>query len=103
MKALAFALMAMLASTPTLAEPNLNRAVVNYEDLDLRSPEGRAKLDRRLEDAVKAVCRTPHSRSVRVASETQACIAQLREDVSQLRDQIMAEAQNRQDRQDKPD
>ena len=38
MKTLALALAAMLAtgSTPALAEPDLNRAIVSYEDLDLR-------------------------------------------------------------------
>ena len=90
------------ASTSTLAEPGLNRAIVSYEDLDLRSPEGQATLDRRLKKAVADVCRVPHSRSVRAASETQACIADLREEVARLRYALIAEAQ-RQAAKDKRD
>ena len=104
MKTLALALAAMLAtgSTPALAEPDLNRAIVSYEDLDLRSAEGQATLDRRLEKAIAEGCRVPHSRSVRVASETQACIADLRDQVAKLRARIITEAQ-RHAAQDKRD
>ncbi|MBB3034276.1 UrcA family protein [Alteriqipengyuania lutimaris] len=95
MKALAFAVAITLTagSSPTLADPGENRALVSYNDLDLGSSAGQARLDRRLDDAVKAVCRLPHSRSVRTASEAQACIAQLRTEVAQLRARIIAEAQ----------
>ena len=98
MKALALAIAATLAasSSPALANPGENRVVVSYHDLDLRSAAGQAALDRRLDVAVRKVCRTPHSRSVRVATKTQDCIAKLREEVAQQRARIVVEAQRSQ-------
>ncbi|GAB5348677.1 UrcA family protein [Alteriqipengyuania sp. 357] len=94
MNAHTFALAAAFAigAGPALADPGENRVAVRYDDLDLRSTAGRAILDRRVADAIRNVCRSPHSRSVRVASETKACIAQLQEKVARLRALILAEA-----------
>ncbi|MEL7739235.1 UrcA family protein [Citromicrobium bathyomarinum] len=89
---LALAVALTIGGSPALADPGENRVAVRYDDLDLRSTAGRTILDRRLDDAIRKVCRSPHSRSVRVASETKACIAQLQEKVAQLRNRIIAEA-----------
>lgn len=74
------------AISPTLANETETMTVrVEYNDLNLATPEGQAKLDKRLEKAVRTVCRTrSHTGGSRVLSlDAQACLAKARADVRQ--------------------
>ncbi len=84
------------AVTPTLAHETEKMTVqIAYEDLDLATPEGQAKLDRRLENAVRTVCRTQsHTGGSRILSlDAKACLAKARADV---REQVAAITTDRQ-------
>jgi UrcA family protein len=90
MKPLAMTLAALgLAGTaisPTLAAETEKMTVqVQYDDLDLATPEGQAKLDQRLEKAVRTVCRTPNNNGgSRILNlDARACLAKARADVRQ--------------------
>ena len=79
--------------TPAQAEPQKVQSRVEYADLDLSSAAGRAALDKRLDVAIRTVCRTRFSRSVRVVVEARACMAEVYEDVRPQRDAILAKAE----------
>lgn len=84
------------AVTPTLAGETETMTVhVQYNDLDLATPEGQARLDRRLEKAVRTVCRTrSHNGGSRILGlDAKACLAKARADVRQ---QVAALTQSKQ-------
>ena len=72
--------------TPTLANETEKMTInVQYDDLDLATPDGQAQLDRRLNKAMRTVCGTRgHSGGSRIISaEARACLAKARTDVRQ--------------------
>lgn len=74
------------AVTPTLANETEKMTIqVQYDDLDLATPEGQQRLDQRLEKAVRTVCRTQsHNGGSRILSlDAKACLAKARADVRQ--------------------
>ncbi|MBA4046574.1 MAG: UrcA family protein [Erythrobacter sp.] len=74
------------AVTPTLANETEKMTIeVEYNDLDLATPEGQQRLDQRLEKAVRTVCRTQsHNGGSRILSlDAKACLAKARADVRQ--------------------
>jgi len=74
------------------AEPDHRRVHVEYADLDLSEDAGRATLDRRLNRAIRNVCRAPFTRSARAATHARTCAEQVRESVLAQRDTILANA-----------
>ena len=58
---------------------------VQYNDLNLATPEGQKTLDQRLEKAVRTVCRTKsHTGGSRILTlDAKACLAKARADVRQ--------------------
>lgn len=84
------------AVTPTLANETEKMTIqVQYDDLDLATPEGQQRLDQRLEKAVRTVCRTQsHTGGSRILSlDAKACLAKARADVRQ---QVAAMNQSKQ-------
>ena len=84
------------AVSPVLASPTEPVTIdVPYGDLNLASPKGQAKLDRRLEKAVRKVCGADsHKGGSRIiSSDTRACLAKARADVRQ---QVAAMTQGKQ-------
>ncbi|MGB3470608.1 MAG: UrcA family protein [Erythrobacter sp.] len=79
-------------TSPVNAEPDHRQAHVEYADLDLSSDAGRAALDKRLNRAIRDVCRAPFTRSVRAASQARACAEKVRETVLVQRNAILARA-----------
>jgi UrcA family protein len=78
--------LASSAVTPALAGETEKMTIhVQYNDLNLATPEGQAQLDRRLEKAVRTVCRTrSHNGGSRILSlDAKACLAKARADVRQ--------------------
>ncbi|HSF13414.1 MAG TPA: UrcA family protein [Erythrobacter sp.] len=74
------------AVTPTLANETEKMTIqVQYDDLDLATPEGQQRLDQRLEKAVRTVCRTKsHTGGSRILSlDAKACLAKARTDARQ--------------------
>lgn len=74
------------AVTPTLANQAEPMTIeVPYSDLNLATAEGQARLDRRLEKAVRLVCGTQsHKGGSRIiSSEARACMAKAQADVRQ--------------------
>lgn len=84
-------------SSPVLAESSagvpMNQTVVTYADLDLTKAAGRATLDERLKQAIRKVCRSDWSRSVRIGTEARRCKINLRKELTPMRDAIVADAQ----------
>lgn len=76
-KALAAAALggALLAAMPAAAASTMEMRVtqVRYGDLDIADPEGRAKLDQRLNRAARRVCGPVENRDAREAAEAVAC------------------------------
>jgi UrcA family protein len=73
-----------LAASPTLAATAPRTQSVSYRDLDLARPEGRATLDRRIENAIRDVCETSaHYASLREFVETRRCLRLTRAAASQ--------------------
>ncbi|MBD2843145.1 UrcA family protein [Erythrobacter rubeus] len=91
--ALAIALTLGAAGTPASAEPGLNTVAIDYADLNLTSSEGRAVLDKRIKKAVRQVCATPWTRSIRAGSASRKCIKNTMKVVAPIRDQVIAQAQ----------
>jgi UrcA family protein len=72
--------------TPTLANESETMTInVQYDDLDLATPEGQAQLDQRLAKAVRTVCGTRgyNGGSRIISPEARACLAKARTDVRQ--------------------
>lgn len=84
------------AVTPALADDALHTKVqVRYDDLNLGTPEGQKQLDRRVEKAVRTVCRTTSvSSGTRLMSQDAlACLARAR---SEAKQQVAAVLRNEQ-------
>ncbi|MEM1196661.1 MAG: UrcA family protein [Pseudomonadota bacterium] len=64
-------------ATPVMAQStDQARVVVPYADLDLKTPEGREALDRRLARAARDVCGAkPDLRNMRALSQYRECLA----------------------------
>jgi UrcA family protein len=74
------------AVTPTLASPPESTTIeVPYSDLNLATSEGQARLDRRLEKAMRFVCGTQSHRggSRIISHDARACLAKAQADVRQ--------------------
>lgn len=86
-------LLTIVALTGTAtAKPDHNTVHVDYVDLDLSSARGRAALDARIERALRDVCRTRFSRSVRAAAQMRACLTETRRSIAPQRKAILARA-----------
>ncbi len=53
------AVAAVAAATPAMAD--VNNTLVRYQDLDLSTPQGEARLQTRIKSAVRKVCRSPRA------------------------------------------
>ena len=75
------------AASPALAAPPEARTrIVSYADLNLASAAGRARLESRIERAVRAVCGSPIVWELRSFDRVQECRAEARADAAaQLR------------------
>lgn len=85
-KIMAALALAGTAFSPAYAAPTEKMTIqVEYGDINLASPEGQKHLDRRLEKAVRTVCRTQgYNGASRIMSlEARACLAKARADVRQ--------------------
>lgn len=81
--ALIAALGLALPAAPALAQ---NEPVdIKYKDLDLATPEGQAKLDRRIDKAARKACGADQSRTgTRIAKrDVTACVAAAKRQASQ--------------------
>jgi UrcA family protein len=84
---------AVLASSPALAQEKLPDIRVYYGDLDLSDPVGIRTFDRRLNNAVEAVC--PSDNGVRELSAVRIirkCRADKRAEIAPLRKTALAAA-----------
>lgn len=84
---------AVLASSPALAQEKLPDVRVYYGDLNLSDPAGIRALDRRLTNAVEAVC--PSDNGVREMSELRVihkCRADKHAEIAPLREAALAHA-----------
>jgi len=90
----AASLIAAVSPAPGAAQsgPETNQVAVAYGDLDLTKPAGQATLDKRLARAVERVCDPGWTRSVRVATQTRACIAQKHAELATVRARLIADA-----------
>ena len=70
-----------------------NRVLVEYQDLDLNHAAGRAALNERLDRAIKEVCHSSLTRSVRASSQARQCIAEKRAELAPVREAIITSAQ----------
>jgi UrcA family protein len=84
-----------LVATPGLAqaEPRQNAVVVRYADLDLSSPAGVARLDRRILSAVQAACGATSSADPKGANQAAACRSDALAQLQAKRGRILAAAQ----------
>jgi len=78
------------AAAAATAGSDQNSARVPYADLDLTHPSGRAEFEKRLDRAIKDVCRQRFSRSARAATHAHACIADARQRVAAQRNAALA-------------
>ena len=70
---LAACLWAAPASAEPVGEPNIVR--ISYADLDLGSPQGTAKLDRRIRSAVQTACGTASDADLAGKNDVRHCRA----------------------------
>jgi UrcA family protein len=85
-KIIAALALAGTAFSPAYAAPTEKMTIqVEYGDINLASVEGQKQLDRRLEKAVRTVCRTQsHNGGSRILNlDAKACLAKARADVRQ--------------------
>lgn len=69
------------AAAPSLAtapQPSLRTVSVGYSDLDLARPEGRARLEARIEAAVRRVCGDEGVRGLASSTQASRCMASTR-------------------------
>lgn len=64
---------AVAATTPAMAD--VKTTSVNYQDLDLSSPQGEARLQTRIKYAVKKVCGSPRAFSLAEKQDLARCEA----------------------------
>jgi UrcA family protein len=81
----------VLTPVPAFAQDVTSSVAVSYGDLNLRSEAGVKVLDRRLANAIRAVCGT-HDGSAVVAFRfaAQRCVKEKRAEVAALRDSAIA-------------
>lgn len=70
---LSTALLALACASPAQADPQPVSYVVRHSDLDLRTPEGIRRLQRRVDRAVQWVCRVPKPLSPMLARFQREC------------------------------
>jgi UrcA family protein len=89
------ALAAALAIVPTTAFAGPTSAAVTYSDLDLSTPQGMAKLDKRIERAAKSVCSRHEVITGSITSTTtdQKCY---QDALAKLKDQVAALTERKQ-------
>ena len=80
----------VLASAPTLAQPPAG--TVRYSDLDLGTPAGIAKLDRRIDRAVAQLCGSAFPTDLDARAEVDRCRMQTMQSVSGPRATLLAHA-----------
>ena len=80
----------ILASAPTLAQPPVG--TVRYSDLDLATPAGVAKLDRRIDRAVAQLCGTAFPADLNGKAEVDRCRAETMKSVVDRREVLLAHA-----------
>ncbi|MEP5937702.1 MAG: UrcA family protein [Erythrobacter sp.] len=94
--ATAAALGLALITTPVMAEQNTTQSIaVEYRDLNLSTPEGQAKLDKRVDRAAAQVCGLTGIRTgTRVrSSSSKKCYAKARKSVEKQVAGMIAETQ----------
>lgn len=68
---------ATLSTAPAVAAPAKDRSVeVRYDDLDLSSPAGRSKLEKRIRNAAQGLCSFRGLPPAREVEKTSACMKQ---------------------------
>ncbi len=67
------AVAAVAAATPAMAD--VKTTSVDYQDLDLSSPKGQARLHTRIKYAVKKVCGSPSAFSLAEKRDLARCVA----------------------------
>jgi len=79
------ALAAALATVPAAAFAAPPSVAVKVADLDLSTPQGQAKLDKRIDRAAKAVCTSREATTGSIVSSTvdQACYKEARQKVQE--------------------
>ena len=80
----------ILAAAPTLAQPPAGP--VRYSDLDLATPAGVARLDRRLDRAVARLCGTAFPSDLNGRAQVDQCRAETMKSVSDRRATLLAHA-----------
>ena len=69
----AFLLGLCLVTTPAVAEPDTESAIVHIGDLNLATTDGQHTLNRRLEHAVTLVCGRPDPNDIAMSAPVRAC------------------------------
>ncbi|MBV7265526.1 UrcA family protein [Erythrobacter ani] len=90
--ALAIALTLGAVGYPAAADPGLNTVAIDYQDLNLTENAGRATLDERIKKAVRQVCSTGWTRSIRAGTVARKCIRETMKAVAPVRDEVIAQA-----------
>ena len=91
--ALAFALSFATTGAPALAEgPDTRTVAVQTSDLNLRSVDGRAVLDRRLGAAIDKVCAVHKTPGLPAWIRFRKCVEAKQAEVQPLRDAVIAKA-----------
>jgi len=80
----------VLASAPALAQPTAG--TVRYSDLDLATPAGVAKLDRRIDRAVARLCGAAYPTDLNGRAQVDSCRAETMKSVSDRRATLLAHA-----------
>ncbi|HEX4737120.1 MAG TPA: UrcA family protein [Allosphingosinicella sp.] len=80
----------ILASAPALAQPPAG--TVRISDLDLATPAGVAKLDRRIEHAVAQLCGAADPTDLNGRAQVDSCRAETMKSVSDRRATLLARA-----------
>ena len=69
---------AVAPSLATAPQPGLRTVAVGYDDLDLSRAEGRARLDRRIEAAIRTVCGDEGVQGLASSTAVSRCMAETR-------------------------
>lgn len=80
----------VLASTPALAQPPAG--TVRYSDLDLSTPNGVARLDRRIDRAVAQLCGSAFPTDLNARAEVDRCRTETMKSVTGPRAMLIAHA-----------
>ena len=83
----------ILASAPTLAQPPAG--TVRYSDLDLATPSGVARLDRRIDRAVAQLCGSAFPTDLDALAEVDRCRTETMKSVTGPRAMLLAHAGGR--------